>query len=142
MARTVTIVPPRINRETAMPIGIPAKRKVAAYARVSTDKDEQQSSYEAQCDYYTKYIKSRSDWEFVGIYSDEGITGTSTANREGFNRMVNDALNGKTQLILTKSVSRFDRNTVDSLTTIRKLKAQCASSVRNRQRGIDTPGKA
>ena len=71
-----------------------------------------------------KYIKSRSDWEFVGIYSDEGITGTSTAKREGFNRMVNDALNGKIQLILTKSVSHFARNTVDSLTTIRKLKAQ------------------
>ena len=135
MARTVTIVPPRINRETAMPIGIPVKRKVAAYARVSTDKDEQQSSYEAQCDYYTKYIKSRSDWEFVGIYSDEGITGTSTAKREGFNRMVNDALNGKIQLILTKSVSRFARNTVDSLTTIRKLKAQGVEVLRKKTSG-------
>ena len=58
-------------------------------------KDEQQSSYEVQCDYYTKLIKSRNDWEFAGIYSDEGVTGTSTTKREGFTRMVNDAQEGK-----------------------------------------------
>ena len=122
MARTVTVLPPTINRETAAPIGSAAKRKVAAYARVSTDHEEQQSSYEAQCDYYTKFIRGRDDWEFVGIYSDEGITGTCMSKREGFTRMVDDALAGKIDLILTKSVSRFARNTVDSLTTIRKLK--------------------
>ncbi|MBR2703730.1 MAG: recombinase family protein [Oscillospiraceae bacterium] len=122
MARTVTVLPATINRETSAPIGSMAKRKVAAYARVSTDHEEQQSSYEAQCDYYTNYIRKRDDWEFAGIYSDEGVTGTSTKKREGFTRMVDDALAGKIDLIITKSVSRFARNTVDSLTTIRKLK--------------------
>ena len=122
MARTVTFLPPTINRETSTPIGSKVKRKVAAYARVSTDHEEQQSSYEAQCDYYSKFIQARDDWEFVGIYSDEGISGTNMTKREGFTKMVNDALAGKIDLILTKSVSRFARNTVDSLTTIRKLK--------------------
>ena len=78
--------------------------------------------YEAQCDYYTKFIQGRDDWEFAGIYSDEGITGTCMAKREGFTSMVEDALAGKIDLILTNSVSRFARNTVDSLTAIRKLK--------------------
>lgn len=78
--------------------------------------------YEAQIDYYTNYIKSRDDWEFVDVYTDAGITGTSTKHREGFKRMVADALDGKIDLIVTKSVSRFARNTVDSLTTIRQLK--------------------
>ena len=73
-------------------------------------------------DYYTNYIKGRDDWEFVGIYTDEGISGTNTRHRDGFKRMVNDALEGKIDLIITKSVSRFARNTVDSLSTIRKLK--------------------
>ena len=122
MARTVTVLPPTINRETSAPIGSKAKRKVAAYARVSTDHEEQQSSYEAQVDYYTKYIQGRDDWEFAGIFSDEGVTGTCMAKREGFNAMVEAALAGDIDLILTKSVSRFARNTVDSLTTIRKLK--------------------
>ena len=98
------------------------KRRVAAYARVSTEKDEQQNSYEAQIEYYTRYIKSNPEWIFVDIYSDEGITGTSIKRRDGFNRMIEDALAGKIDLIVTKSVSRFARNTVDSLTTVRKLK--------------------
>lgn len=98
------------------------KAQVAAYARVSTDRDEQFTSYEAQIDYYTNYIKSRPDWEFVSVYSDEGKTGCNTRKREGFKNMVDDALDGKIDLIVTKSVSRFARNTVDSLTTIRKLK--------------------
>lgn len=72
--------------------------------------------------YYKEYIKSREDWEFVGMYSDEGITATNTKHRDGFNQMVEDALAGKIDLIITKSVSRFARNTVDSLTTVRKLK--------------------
>ena len=98
------------------------KKRVAAYARVSTEKDEQQNSYDAQIDYYTTLIRNNPEWEFVDIYSDEGITGTSIKNRDGFNRMIDDALAGKIDLILTKSVSRFARNTVDSLTTVRKLK--------------------
>ena len=98
------------------------KRRVAGYARVSTDLEQQQNSYQTQLDYYKTYISSRPDWEFAGMYSDEGITGTSTKRRDGFNRMVEDALNGKIDLIVTKSVSRFARNTVDSLSTVRKLK--------------------
>ena len=122
MAKSVITIPATRNKYTAAPIGARKKRKVAAYARVSTDHEEQQSSYEAQVDYYTNYIKSRDDWEFVSVYADEGITGCNTKKRDGFNRMVEDALNGRIDLIITKSVSRFARNTVDSLTTIRKLK--------------------
>lgn len=95
---------------------------VAGYARVSTDSDEQFTSYEAQVDYYTNYINSNPEWSFVKVYTDEGISGTNTKHRDGFNEMIADALNGKIDLIVTKSVSRFARNTVDSLTTIRKLK--------------------
>lgn len=73
--------------------------------------------------YYNKHIQNSSEWEYAGVYSDEGITGTNTKKREGFKRMVRDALDGRIDLIVTKSVSRFARNTVDSLTTIRKLKA-------------------
>ena len=123
MARRIMAIPATINQATAQAVDAPVKRKVAAYARVSTDRDEQVTSYEAQVDYYTNYIKSRDDWEFAGMYTDEGITGTSTKRREGFKRMVADALAGKINLIITKSLSRFARNTVDSLTTIRKLKA-------------------
>ena len=98
------------------------KRRVAGYARVSTDSDEQFTSYEAQVDYYTKFIQSKPEWEFVKVYTDEGISGTNTKRREGFKEMIADALDGKIDLIVTKSVSRFARNTVDSLVTIRKLK--------------------
>lgn len=122
MAKTVRAIPATISRYTSSPINSRKKRKVAGYARVSTDHDDQITSYEAQVDYYTNYIKGRDDWEFVGIYTDEGISGTNTRHRDGFKRMVNDALEGKIDLIITKSVSRFARNTVDSLSTIRKLK--------------------
>lgn len=122
MEKTVTTIPAKINRFTDLPLTAAAKRKVAAYARVSTDHEEQQSSYEAQVSYYTEYIKSRSDWEFAGIFADEGISGCSIKGRQGFQTMVEEALAGNIQLIITKSVSRFARNTVDSLSTIRKLK--------------------
>ena len=98
------------------------KRRVAAYARVSTDYEEQITSYQAQVRFYTNYIQSRSDWQFVDVYTDEGISALNTKRRDGFNRMITDALDGKIDLIITKSVSRFARNTVDSLSTIRKLK--------------------
>ena len=120
--RKVQTIPATLGRFTSAPITSTQKRKVAGYARVSTDHDDQFSSYTAQVDYYTNYIKSRNDWEFVNVYTDEGITGTSTKRREGFKRMIADALDGKIDLIVTKSVSRFARNTVDSLTTIRQLK--------------------
>ena len=119
---SVTKIPATVSRITSSPIKHNTKRKVAGYARVSTDHDDQFSSYEAQIDYYTNYIKARDDWEFVAVYTDEGITGTSTKHREGFKSMVADALAGRIDLIVTKSVSRFARNTVDSLTTIRQLK--------------------
>jgi len=122
VAKNVITIPATISKFTASPLGSRKKRKVAAYARVSTDRDEQLTSYEAQVDYYTNYIKGREDWEFVAVYADEGITGCNTTHRDGFNSMVEDALAGRIDLIVTKSVSRFARNTVDSLTTIRKLK--------------------
>lgn len=121
MAR-VTTIPATISRFTAVPINSREKRRVAGYARVSTDHEDQATSYEAQVDYYTSYIKSRDDWEFVAIYTDEGISATNTKRREGFKAMIADALAGKIDLIITKSVSRFARNTVDSLTTVRELK--------------------
>lgn len=122
MTKKVTTIPALLNKQSPNQVGIIKKRRVAAYARVSTDQEEQLTSYEAQVDYYTNYIKSRDDWEFVDVYTDEGISGTSTKHREGFNQMVKSALDGNIDLIITKSVSRFARNTVDSLTTIRKLK--------------------
>ena len=118
----ITAIPATIDRYSAAPISGLKKRRVAAYARVSTDHEEQLTSYEAQVDYYTNYINGRDDWEFVSVYADEGITGCNTKKRDGFNKMVADALAGSIDLIITKSVSRFARNTVDSLTTIRKLK--------------------
>ena len=99
------------------------RKRVAAYARVSTEQDAQQNSYEAQINYYKGYIQSKPDWEFVDVYSDEGISGTSYKNRDGFNKMIRDAEEGKIDLILTKSISRFSRNTVDSLTVTRKLRS-------------------
>ena len=119
--KKVTTIPATLTRFTAMPINQQKKRRVAGYARVSTDSDEQFTSYAAQVDYYTNYIKGRDDWEFVDVYTDEGVSNQHRC-REGFKRMVTDALDGKIDLIVTKSVSRFARNTVDSLTTIRQLK--------------------
>ena len=120
--RKIQKIESRVSLLNTIPEETRQKRRVAAYARVSTDSDEQLSSYEAQVDFYTRHIKSNPEWEFVGVYTDEGISGTNTRKREGFNHMVADALAGKIDLILTKSISRFARNTVDTLTTVRKLK--------------------
>ena len=122
-ATRVTMRPATRRMFTTLPINSKKLRRVAAYARVSTNSEEQATSYEAQVSYYTEHIKANSDWKFVHVYTDKGISGTSTKKREGFNQMIEDALAGKIDLIITKSVSRFARNTVDSLTTIRKLKA-------------------
>ena len=122
MERKVTVIPPTLHLQTHQPKAQTVKRRVAGYARVSTDSEEQQTSYAAQVEYYTSYIQERSDWEFVKVYTDEGISATNTKHRDGFNQMISDALDGKIDLIVTKSVSRFARNTVDSLTTVRKLK--------------------
>lgn len=120
--KKITVIPSTIDPKTRAPFNGLAKRRVAAYARVSTDTEEQLTSYEAQIDFYTNYIKNNPDWEFVKIYSDEGISATSTKGRDGFNGMISDALDGKIDLIVTKSISRFARNTVDTLVAIRKLK--------------------
>lgn len=122
VTKTVTVIPATINPATHLPTMLSRKRRVAAYARVSTDSEEQLTSYEAQVDYYTRYIQGKPEWEFVKVYTDEGISAVNTKRREGFNQMVQDALDGKIDLIVTKSVSRFARNTVDSLTTVRNLK--------------------
>lgn len=118
----VTKIPSTIDFQTKIPLMSERKKRVAAYARVSTDLEEQATSYDAQVSYYTDYIKANPKWEYVEVYTDEGISGTSTKNREGFKAMIEDALAGKIDLIVTKSVSRFARNTVDTLTYIRKLK--------------------
>ena len=118
----VTTIPATKNQFTALPTSSITKRRVAAYARVSTDSDEQFTSYEAQIDYYTRFIREQSDWMFLTVYTDEGFSALSTKHRNGFKRMIQDAMDGKIDLIVTKSVSRFARNTVDSLVTIRKLK--------------------
>ena len=97
--------------------------RVAAYCRVSTDTDEQLESYEAQLTYYTDAIAKNPQWRFAGIYADEGITGTAAHKRPQFLKMIQDCEKGKIDFILTKSVARFARNTVDSLKYIRKLKA-------------------
>ncbi|HFI0206046.1 TPA: recombinase family protein [Streptococcus suis] len=122
MKKVITIAAtPSIIRSSSDDFSL-KKRRVAGYARVSTDHEDQATSYESQMRYYSEYINGRDDWEFVKMYSDEGISGTNTKLRTGFKSMVEDALNGKIDLIITKSVSRFARNTVDSLTTVRQLK--------------------
>jgi len=121
-ARKVQVIEATINPKTNLSTTATRKRRVAAYARVSTDSDEQNGSYEAQIDYYTRFIHNRPDWEFVKVYPDDGISGLSTKNREQFMAMINDALAGKIDYIITKSISRFARNTVDTLTYVRMLK--------------------
>jgi site-specific DNA recombinase len=118
----VTVIPSTINPITQMPINMTTTKKVAAYARVSTNSDEQYTSYEAQVNYYQKFIEDRLDWEYTKVYADEGISGTSTKRRVGFNEMIKDALGGKIHLIITKSISRFARNTLDTISYVRKLK--------------------
>lgn len=109
----------RIDRKTKRPIG---RLKVTAYARVSTDNEEQLNSYESQKSYYMEKIVSNPEWSFAGLYADEGISGTKDYKREGFMKMIGDAMEGKFDLILTKSISRFARNTLDTLKYVRMLK--------------------
>lgn len=98
------------------------KLRVAAYCRVSTDSDEQATSYEAQIEHYTEYIKSHPEWTLAGIFADDGISGTNTKKREEFNRMITECDAGNIDMIITKSISRFARNTLDCLKYIRQLK--------------------
>ena len=96
--------------------------RVAAYVRVSTDGEEQLASFESQLKYYQEKIGANKEWAMVGIYQDEAITGTKTSKREGFQKMINDCMNGEIDLILTKSISRFSRNLVDTMQYVRLLK--------------------
>jgi DNA invertase Pin-like site-specific DNA recombinase len=96
---------------------------VAAYCRVSTDSEEQLNSYTAQKAYYTQKIEENPDWEMAGVFADEGLSGTSMKKRTEFNKMIAACKRGRIDLILTKSLSRFARNTVDCLETVRMLKA-------------------
>ena len=99
------------------------EQRVAAYARVSTDGLSQVSSYELQIAHYGDMVSQRPNWELVGIYADEGISGTSLEHRDNFLRMIDDCLSGKVDLVVTKSVSRFARNIVDCISTVRKLRS-------------------
>ena len=123
MAGKVTVIPATLDRFASKPISKKTKRRVAAYARVSTDEEEQLNSYEAQKTYYTQKIQDSPDWEMAGIYADEGISGTSLKKRTQFNKMITACKRGHIDLIITKSLSRFARNTVDCLDTVRLLKA-------------------
>jgi DNA invertase Pin-like site-specific DNA recombinase len=98
------------------------KKRVCAYCRVSTDSREQQSSYIAQTTYYKDLISKRNDWQYVGIYADEAQSGTKLKKRDDFLRMMRDCEAGKIDMIITKSITRFARNTVDSIQAIRRLK--------------------
>ncbi len=110
----------RIDRTTGEIIK--GNLRVCAYARVSTEKEEQINSYNSQLKYYEEKIKSNSNWKYVEIYADEGITGTLDYKREGFMKMMQDATNNKFDMIITKSISRFGRNTFDTLKYVRLLK--------------------
>lgn len=123
LAQNVTVIPARRRVGSQRTAAQVQKIRVAAYCRVSTDSEEQETSYEAQVSHYTEYIKSKPEWQMVEVYADDGISGTNTAKRDEFNRMIADCEAGKIDLILTKSISRFSRNTLDCLKYTRKLKA-------------------
>ena len=118
--RIVTLIPAKPLAERQ---AMKRQLRVAAYCRVSTEEEEQQSSYEAQCTYYTDKIMTNPEWTMAGIFADEGITGTSTKKRDDFNRMIRRCKAKKIDLILTKSISRFARNTLDTINYTRMLRA-------------------
>ena len=107
--------------EQSIPI-IKKRKKVAAYARVFMESERMQHSLSAQVSYYSSLIQKNPDWEYAGVYADYGISGTSIKKRQDFQRMLEDAEAGKIDIILTKSIQRFARNTVDLLQTVRRLK--------------------
>ena len=113
---------PASMRESAGRKNAVRKLRVAAYCRVSTEEEEQQGSFEIQKLYYTEKIESTPEWEVAGIYADDGISGVHTKKRDGFNQMIQDCKKHRIDLILTKSISRFARNTLDSIQYVRMLK--------------------
>lgn len=122
MGKTITMIPARRQVGNTAKEEERPKLRVAAYCRVSTDSDEQATSYETQVAHYTEYIKNNPEWELAGIFADDGISGTNTKKREDFNRMIEECMNGNIDMVITKSISRFARNTLDCLKFIRQLK--------------------
>ena len=120
--RRVTVIEPK--RSIVVDKAKYEQLRVAAYCRVSTDSEEQITSYKNQKKFYTEMINARKEWQFADLYADEGISGTRADKRKDFQRMINDCLAGKIDYIITKSVSRFARNTVDCLDTVRMLKSR------------------
>lgn len=120
--KSITVIPARKRFGNTVAKEKIKKLRVAAYCRVSTETEEQNSSYEVQVAHYTEFIKKNNEWEFAGIFADDGISGTNTKKREEFNRMIDECMEGKIDLVITKSISRFARNTLDCLKYIRQLK--------------------
>ncbi len=135
---TITVIPAKPKAElNSAKARFSRKARVAAYCRVSTDEEEQLNSFEVQCQYYTELIESKEEWQLVKIFADEGKTGTQMKQRADFLKMMRYARQGKIDIILAKSVSRFARNTVESLEAIRELKS-LGISVFFEKEGIDT----
>jgi DNA invertase Pin-like site-specific DNA recombinase len=120
--KNITVIPARKRVGSTAAKEKVKKLRVAAYCRVSTETEEQNSSYEVQVAHYTEFIKKNAEWEFAGIFADDGISGTNTKKREEFNRMIDECMEGNIDLVITKSISRFARNTLDCLKYIRQLK--------------------
>lgn len=102
-------------------------KRVAAYCRVSTDSEDQLNSYNSQVQYYTELINKNNEWTLAGIYADEAITGTQVDRRLDFQRLINDCINGDIDMVITKSISRFARNTLSTLKYVKKLKEHSVS---------------
>lgn len=138
MVKNITVIPAskKVTEGTLARKEIP-KIRMAAYCRVSTDQEEQLSSYENQVSYYTNFISNNPQYELAGIYADEGISGTNTKKRKNFNRMIDDCEAGKIDRIIVKSISRFARNTLDCLNYVRRLK-ELGIGVTFEKEAIDT----
>ena len=134
--RKVTVIPPIAEMQGESRIDMRPKR-VAAYCRVSTDREEQEHSFETQKAMYTEMIMMKPTWQMAGIYADEGITGTVAKKRPGFMKMIEDCRKGKIDMIVTKSVSRFSRNNLDCLMYVRELK-QLGIPIIFEKEGINT----
>ena len=134
--KNISIIPATMAYDRSVKPQMKALR-VAAYCRVSTLLEQQETSYETQVNYYTEIIKSNLNWKLAGIYADDGKSATSTKNRSNFQAMIDDCMAGKIDMIITKSISRFARNTVDSLMNIRKLKEKNISVFFEKE-GINT----
>lgn len=134
--KNISIIPSNPAYDKTIKVQFKALR-VAAYCRVSTLLEQQEGSYEAQVSYYTEKIQQNPNWKLAGIYADDGKSATNTKKRDDFNALVDDCMAGKIDLVLTKSVSRFARNTVDCLQTIRKLKEKNIGIIFEKE-GINT----